>query len=318
MATEQDWAAYADQAYLLTGDTILARTAAGAGVEVPGSEILAKRVADGPFVGNKGIQLNGSCSIYGVAPEDHGSSFAIDFASYCSIGQQNGGASPGWWGWNVRGDATVGQYRYRVTGDVASVLELTSGGALVFKNAAAGTAGAVAGLSTRYEFQASGTLAPGFDNAQDLGTAGLRWGTLFAGAGTINTSDERKKKEIGEIPEAWLDAWGEVEWRRFKFIGGERWHTGLIAQKVHAAFAAHDIDAFEIGLCCFDEWTERCAEVYDDEGALIEGEKGEIIQAAGDAWGLRYDECFAIEAAWQRRELKRMADRLAVLENASG
>lgn len=43
MATEQDWAAYADQAVLNATDTILARTSAGAGVEVPGSALVRKR-----------------------------------------------------------------------------------------------------------------------------------------------------------------------------------------------------------------------------------------------------------------------------------
>lgn len=48
MATEQDWAAYADQPFLGTGDTLLARTPAGAGVEIPGHAFIARRVAGGP------------------------------------------------------------------------------------------------------------------------------------------------------------------------------------------------------------------------------------------------------------------------------
>ena len=42
MAVEQDWAAYANQSILNDSDTLLARTAAGAGVEVPGSALLKK------------------------------------------------------------------------------------------------------------------------------------------------------------------------------------------------------------------------------------------------------------------------------------
>lgn len=49
MATEQDWAAYSDQAHLKTTDTLLARTSAGAGVEVPGSHVLARRSDGGSF-----------------------------------------------------------------------------------------------------------------------------------------------------------------------------------------------------------------------------------------------------------------------------
>ena len=34
------------------------------------------------------------------------------------------------------------------------------------------------------------------------------------------------------------------------------------------------------------------------------------LTEAGERWGLRYDECFALEAAWQRREIERMAARV--------
>lgn len=45
MADEQNWPDYADQATLADTDTILARTAAGAGVEVPGSALVKKNAA---------------------------------------------------------------------------------------------------------------------------------------------------------------------------------------------------------------------------------------------------------------------------------
>ena len=57
MATEQDWAAYADQAYLALTDTLLLRTSAGAGVEVAGSHVLARRSAGGNFLGTGGLNL---------------------------------------------------------------------------------------------------------------------------------------------------------------------------------------------------------------------------------------------------------------------
>lgn len=207
------------------------------------------------------------------------------------------------------------------------------------------------GGAERMRIESIGTLRPGADNAQNLGSASFRWATVFAGTGTINTSDEREKTEIGDIPDAWLDAWGDVQWQRFKFKDRSRWHVGLVAQRVHAAFDARGLDAFEIGLCCFDAWEEsreaitetvegtrkvpktamlRVEGTPDDkplfEPVTIEVEEvfsetidtGEtrVVQEAGDRWGLRYDECFAIEAAWQRRELARMAERLAALETA--
>lgn len=103
---------------------------------------------------------------------------------------------------------------------------------------------------------AGGAITPAADNAQDLGKPSYRFGTVYAGTGTINTSDRRAKKNIGDVPDAWLDAWGDVQHQRFKYRGGNRWHVGLIAQDVHAAFKARGIDAFEIGLLCYDRWDE--------------------------------------------------------------
>lgn len=150
----------------------------------------------------------------------------------------------------------------------------------------------------------AGVTRPGADNTYTLGSASFRWSQLFAGTTTINTSDERSKTEIGPIPEEWLDAWGEVEWCRYKFKDAvaekgdaARWHTGLIAQRIRDVFLAHGIDALQIGILCFDAWEDG-----------FDSATGDPIKA-GDRWGLRYDECFALEAAWTRREMKRLRPR---------
>lgn len=193
--------------------------------------------------------------------------------------------------------------------------------------------------------QVGGDIAPLTDNARDLGTASLRMRVIYAGTGTINTSDEREKSDIGEIPNKWLDAWSEVKWSRFKMKGGKRWHVGLVAQQVHAAFAKHSLDAFDIGLCCFDEWEEMRNPIYEtvtrtgfetvptgdvfksgkNKGKprtrkvertfeeMVDTGKTEVVLEAGNRWGLRYDECQAIEAAWQRREIARLTSRLDAL-----
>ena len=160
--------------------------------------------------------------------------------------------------------------------------------------------------ASRFQITTGGAVTPGADNTQTLGSASLRWSTIFAGTGTINTSDERSKRDISAIPDDWLDAWGDVEWCRYKFIEGNRWHTGLVAQQVRDAFAARDLDATKIGLLCFDEWeaTPEIAAVKDDEGNA--NLPNQPARPAGDRWGLRYDECQAMEAAWVRRELGRL------------
>jgi hypothetical protein len=188
----------------------------------------------------------------------------------------------------------------------------------------------------------TGNFRPVADDARSLGIPANRWTVVYATTGAINTSDERSKRDVGEIPDQWLDAWGAVRWSRYKFLDGSRWHIGLVAQRIHAAFERHGLDAFEIGLCCFDEWNEerepifetvikkrmvkrelssetiilapRLVDVEEEYEDLIETGEMRVVREAGDRWGLRYDECFAMEAAWQRRELTRAAEARAHLE----
>jgi len=170
--------------------------------------------------------------------------------------------------------------------------------------------------STWRQFLVQGSSAdfsPATDNTKSLGLGSKRFSVVYSGTGSINTSDEREKRDIGAIPDDWLDAWGDVEWCRFRFKEGSRWHVGLVAQRVHAAFAARGLDAFEIGLCCFDAWGEVREPVIGANGQATK--RTRVAQPAGDRWGLRYDECFAIEAAWQRRELVRVR---AALELQNG
>lgn len=174
----------------------------------------------------------------------------------------------------------------------------------------------------------AGVLQPGADNAQPLGAGSLRWSVVYAGTGTINTSDERLKDLITEVPDAHLDAWGDVRWRRFKYRdamaekdAAARWHIGLIAQHIHAAFAARGLDAFGLGLLCHDAWAEEREPIYatgvDEDGNEINVPTGEtrVTLEAGDRWSLRYEECLALEAAWQRRRGDRLEAAIAAIED---
>jgi hypothetical protein len=131
------------------------------------------------------------------------------------------------------------------------------------------------------------SLRPTSDNAQRLGSSAFRWSEVFAGAGSINTSDETSKEQIEAIPQEWLDAWGDVEFYRYKFKDAivakgdkARWHIGVVAQRVKAAFEAKGIDAFAIGLLCFDE----------EDGKQI--------------YGIRYEEALVLECAYLRSKLQ--------------
>ena len=68
---------------------------------------------------------------------------------------------------------------------------------------------------------------------------------------------------------------------------GARWHFGVIAQEVKAAFESEGLVAEEYGLFCYDEWQEQ-PEIKDSEGNI----RQEYV-AAGNRYGVRYDELLA-------------------------
>lgn len=191
------------------------------------------------------------------------------------------------------------------------------------------------------EMVLAGQILPRADGTQNLGSGSLRFGTVYASTGAINTSDRDAKQQVGAIPDDWLDAWGDVEWVRFKFNDSvaakgddARWHVGAVAQQVHEAFAARALDAFAIGLCCYDNWEAETVAVHELEEFEVTriGPKGEEITDihghmvptgavttvldGGVRWGLRYDECQVMEAAWQRRRIARLEEALAALQSA--
>lgn len=147
-----------------------------------------------------------------------------------------------------------------------------------------------------------GQIQPGADNTISCGTAPKRWSEVYAGTGTINTSDAREKENIGPIPDAVLDAWSEVDWQQFRFRSRVRSHTGIVAQNVVDAFGRHGLDPFEYGVLCYDQWPDQYEDKLNDKGEIVRT----LVQSAGDAYGIRYDEAAALECALMRRELNKL------------
>lgn len=167
----------------------------------------------------------------------------------------------------------------------------------------------------------AGHVLPLTDNLYALGGASTRWSLVYAASGTINTSDARAKCDLGAADAALIDAWGAVQWQRYRFVEAvaekgdtARWHMGLVAQQVRDAIDQQlgEGAAVRWGLICHDSWDAE-PEQRAEDGTLLRA-----ARPAGDRWGLRYDECFALEAAWQRRAIARIEARLALLEGASG
>lgn len=303
MAEEKNWDGFwpASQDFLYFNDYLMVRKANGAAVQTSGHNIVARRASGGAFdapgriIGGFGAETAGG----GVDDWNHASN-AVAGSGFTLLSPAAANAPP----YSDYCHAFSFEYGTKDgSGNLTQFAIPYYQGYTFF------------GLRTRYVNEWSpwlniltenvgGQYLPSLDNVKTLGASTRRFAAVYAGSGSINTSDERQKTDIGPISDEWLDAWGDVEWSRFRFKDGKRWHVGLIAQRVHAAFAARGLDAFDIGLCCFDAWEEEQAPVLGDDGT-IQG-KGEVTRPAGDLWGLRYDECFAMEAAWLRRELAMM------------
>ena len=173
-------------------------------------------------------------------------------------------------------------------------------------------------------FTVPGLLRSRVDNTSSLGTSGTRWSEIFAGTGTINTSDERDKASIVAPDEALMRAWGKVNFRVFQFKdavekkGSEaRLHVGVIAQQVIDAFASEGLDATRYGLLCYDKWEDEyedvevidAPEIVADDGTVTPANthvEHRIVTPAGDRYGIRYEEALALEAAYLRWELQKI------------
>jgi hypothetical protein len=132
--------------------------------------------------------------------------------------------------------------------------------------------------------QGNNTFAPGSDNTVSLGTGGQRWSVVYAGTGTINTSDEREKQDIEALSDAECRVAAALKGliKRFRFKDAvqtkgddARIHVGVIAQDVIAAFQAEGLDPMRYGIVCYDQW-----DATDNA-------------PAGDRYGVRYEELLA-------------------------
>ena len=209
-----------------------------------------------------------------------------------------------------------------------------SGGAHLFNRAVAGIEGDPVTFIETARLDETGAFKPGSDNSQPLGAAAKRWSVVYAGSGTINTSDARSKEQVTDLDAAEtrvaIAAKGLLKKYRFKeavAAKGDkaRWHFGVIAQDLAAAFEAEGLAAFDYGVMCWDEWWEADVQVpavyvdkvvkqFDEEGNLLKAPITEAVlaeparierrtyESADDApddaerfdrYGVRYDELFA-------------------------
>jgi hypothetical protein len=113
------------------------------------------------------------------------------------------------------------------------------------------------------------------DNLIDLGDSGSRYRTIYAGTGSINTSDRNEKQDIEELDvkekAVAVSIKSLIKKYRFKDAviekgEGARIHVGVIAQEVQDAFTAQGLDASRYGMFCSDTWYEIPITKTDNEG----------------------------------------------------
>lgn len=143
----------------------------------------------------------------------------------------------------------------------------------------------------------AGAFYPSTDNDKTLGLGSNRWSVVYAGTGTINTSDARAKRDIKEISNVEKlvakDIVRLIKSFRFKDAfnekgDGARIHFGVVAQEVVSALEVRGLDPMRYAFVCYDKW-DSAEQVIDDDG------KTELSphREAGDRYGIRYEELLA-------------------------
>lgn len=168
----------------------------------------------------------------------------------------------GTWATVTATSATNATYSVYLGNSTDNFTTYNSGSVLGVKSNAA-TIGLVNSSNSGVFYNGSGTVAfcPTSDASIALGASSLRWTTVYATTGTINTSDGNQKQDVEALSVAELAVATRLKSliRKFRFkdavqIKGNdaRIHVGVIAQDVRDAFAAEGLDASRYGIFCSD------------------------------------------------------------------
>jgi hypothetical protein len=150
----------------------------------------------------------------------------------------------------------------------------------------------------------AGAWKPGTDNTQTLGTAAKRWSVVYAGTGTINTSDATQKQDEAALTVAEQAVAKAIKGliKTFKFKDAvtakgakARIHVGVYAQEVQAAFAANGLDANNYAMFCSDTWYVVDGQTHDADGNIYTSASTNAV--AVTQLGVRYEELLAFVIA---------------------
>ena len=182
----------------------------------------------------------------------------------------------------------------------------------------------------------SAHVAPFADNAITAGRPGARYSTVYAGTGSISTSDARLKTSVAPLTPA------EIAWARalaaeigtFRFLdaaekkaGQARSHVGLTVQRAIELGEASGLDPFRYAFICHDSWSAEPGtsampaqdEVLDAGGRVVRpalpAQEASTGRPAGDLYSFRPDQLALFIARGQEAAHAGLADRIAALED---
>lgn len=162
---------------------------------------------------------------------------------------------------------------------------------------------------------ASGNLTPGADNTQTNGSGATRWSTIYAGTGTINTSDAREKTAVRSMAADEIEAAkalskeiGVYQFLDSVAVKGDkaRHHVGMTVQRAIQIMEAHGLNPFAYGFICYDKWDEQVTEHPAIEARAAVDAKAAVLDAEGNVIEPAVEAQSAIEAkaAWTEVTLK--------------
>lgn len=162
-----------------------------------------------------------------------------------------------------------------------------------------------------------GTVTRGSaDNVPSLGLTNFRWSVVYAGTGTINTSDAREKTSVSPMSEDEISASKQLakEIGTYKWLaaiqdkgGDARTHIGMTVQRAIEIMEENNLKPMEYGFICYDKWDATEAVIMDHEDGSTE-----VIQPAteaGDRYGFRMDELLAFIAAGFEARLSALEEK---------
>lgn len=229
-----------------------------------------------------------------------------------------------------------GAFKYVTTGGATQYSQ--NGTTHRWFTAPSGTAGNPITFTQRLTLELAGNLLPGTtDNTQNIGSASNRWATIFAGTGTINTSDAREKTVVSALTPDEINAAKQLskEIGTYKFLASiqakgndARTHIGMTVQRAIEIMGGNNLNPFAYGFICYDVWQDEFVEhpeiqaieaqdaIFDEDGNLVSpaveaveyrAAYTEQVKWAGDRYAFRYDQLNMFIAAG-------MEARLAALE----